>query len=136
MDAPKNLGVLVARMVVVSNAVKSEHAAALAITLLSQYPDRQEALHGVAHFEFAAGQRARAEALVLAAASIGPRDADLLYDLACARSLAGDVPHGLAYLEEAIAAGYRQWEWMDRDSDLAAVRADPGFAGLRQQAGR
>ncbi|HJQ97916.1 MAG TPA: sulfatase-like hydrolase/transferase [Candidatus Polarisedimenticolaceae bacterium] len=105
-------------------------------TLLTLYPDRQDALHWVAHYEYGAKHMDRAEALSLAALEVGPRDPDILYDLACLRSLAKDVPGGLAYLGQAIDGGFREWDLMDKDTDLAAVRADPKYAELRRAASR
>jgi hypothetical protein len=104
--------------------------------LSTLYPDRQDALHWLAHFESGAKRAESAEALSRAALEVGPRDPDLLYDLACSRSLAGDIPGGMAFLDEAVKAGFQEWDWMDKDTDLSAVRADPKYAELRRTAGR
>jgi adenylate cyclase len=54
----------------------------------------------------------------------------LLYNVACAYSLAGAVDSALAALEASAAAGMRDTDWMEQDSDLDAVRSDPRFAAL------
>jgi len=58
------------------------------------------------------------------------------YDLACVRSLRGDPKGALDELDKALAAGYRNWDWIDKDPDLAATRADRGFPALLGKHGR
>ncbi len=60
----------------------------------------------------------------------------MYYDLACARSLRGDPKGALEALDRALGAGYRNWDWIDKDPDLAATRADRGFPGLLGAHGR
>jgi hypothetical protein len=114
--------------------VKGSRAAA--DKLLARYPDRQAALHWAAHADLLEKKVARGEALLEAANAIGPPDPDVLYDLACTRSLSGDAKRGLSYLSASIDAGFREWEWMEKDTDLTTVRADPGFAELMRSHGR
>jgi hypothetical protein len=59
-----------------------------------------------------------------------PHEADLLYDLACARSLAGRLDEAGEFLQRAIAAGFRQWEQMEADPDLRALRESGRFAEI------
>ena len=42
----------------------------------------------------------------------------------------------LAYLAGSIDAGFRDFDWMEKDTDLTALRADPGFAELMRSHGR
>jgi len=133
---PDDLGLLAIHLFVAYQNTGRDPVKDTADKLLSLYPDRQDALHWVAHFEGAAKHADLAEALSLAALEVGPRDPDLVYDLACMRSLAGDVPGGLTYLAEAIEGGFHEWDWMDKDPDLAALRADPKYAELRRAASR
>jgi tetratricopeptide (TPR) repeat protein len=133
---PDDLGLLTIHLVVMHRATQREPVIETVEKLRELYPNHQEALHWLAHYEYAAKHPDRAEALTLAAAEVGPKDADLLYDLACARSVAKDASSALAYLRQAVEAGYRDWDWIDKDPDLAAVRSDPGYGTLRHAAGR
>jgi len=60
-----------------------------------------------------------------------PRDAILLYNLACARARAGDATGALRALRDAKRNGYgedpSQVVWAHRDDDLESVRRLAGF---------
>lgn len=51
--------------------------------------------------------------------------------LAKARAKGGDVPGALASLQKAADGGFGALASLEQDADLAAVRADAGFAALR-----
>jgi hypothetical protein len=133
---PGTLVVGTHRVYILSTGGASPRLKGISDELLKRYPMRPEVLHWAGHAAFAAKDTERAEALVLASAEIGPADADHYYDLACARSLAGDVTASIDYLGKAINAGYRNWEWMGKDTDLANARADARFAQLLRSHGR
>ena len=78
----------------------------------------------------------RAKALLEAAWELGPREPEILYDLACVRALQGDTAGALARLREAIELGYRDWEHLERDLDLVSVRKAPEYAALLRAHGR
>jgi tetratricopeptide (TPR) repeat protein len=59
-----------------------------------------------------------------------PFDANALYNLACADSLAGAKGPALDHLERAVRAGFRDADHIRTDPDLAAIRAEPRFAAL------
>lgn len=120
----------------VTSSQANDRVRGVADEILRRFPLRSEALHWAAHAAFLDKQYERAEALVLASAEIGPADADHYYDLACSRSLAGDVTASIDYLGKAISAGYRNWDWMGKDTDLANARADARFAQLLRSHGR
>jgi len=130
------LVVMTHRLFLLSSGAPNDRLRAIATDSLARFPLRAEALHWAAHAAFLDKQFERAEALVLASAEIGPADADHFYDLACARSLAGDITASLDYLGKSIQAGYRNWDWMGQDSDLANARADARFAALLRSHGR
>ena len=52
------------------------------------------------------------------------------YDAACCAALADRPALAFEYLHEAIGAGYRNVEWLGRDSDLDALRGDAGWTGV------
>jgi tetratricopeptide (TPR) repeat protein len=131
-----NLAPMTIRLFQLSTAPGHEETNDLIRSAVSQFPLREEVLHWAGHVAFAEGDVKRAEALVLAAAEIGPADADHWYDLACARSLQGDRDEALRYLSRSIEAGYRNWGWIEQDPDLAAVRGDRRYAELLSTHGR
>jgi hypothetical protein len=51
--------------------------------------------------------------------------ASCFYDMACAYALQGDVKQGFAYLEKAMAAGFRDLAHLRTDGDLQALHSDP-----------
>lgn len=59
-----------------------------------------------------------------------PRDALVRYNLACSFSNVNRVDEALAELATAIRLGYREFDHMLRDPDLANVRRDPRFRKL------
>jgi hypothetical protein len=114
----------------------SKEGAALRDKLLARFPERSEALHWAAHVELVDKKLDAAAALLDAAMAVGPVEPEMHYDLACVRSLRGDPKGALEELERALNAGYRNWDWIDKDPDLAAARADRGFPALLGAHGR
>lgn len=64
------------------------------------------------------------------AASAGYRPGPATYNIACGYALQDDRDQALAWLDRAIAAGYRNFGHMRSDSDLDPVRTDPRFEAL------
>ncbi len=133
--APDALASNVARVFLLSSG-PSKEGAALRDKLLARFPERSEALHWAAHVELLEKNLDAAAALFEAAMAVGPVEPEMHYDLACVRSLRGDPKGALEELERAIGAGYRNWDWIDKDPDLLAVRADRGFPALLGAHGR
>jgi thiol-disulfide isomerase/thioredoxin len=52
------------------------------------------------------------------------------YNMACARSLAGQTDKALDAFAKAVDAGWFDWQHAEKDEDLAAVRNDPRFAEI------
>ncbi len=61
-----------------------------------------------------------------------PGHPEHLYNLACARSLQGDGEGAVTHLLAAIDAGFRDPSFLEEDPDLAAARAAPAFARVRE----
>ena len=57
-------------------------------------------------------------------------DANDFYNTACTYALAGAVDEGFAMLEKAVARGYRDSPWAEKDTDLAPLRKDPRWPAL------
>jgi hypothetical protein len=132
---PDELASLLARIFLAITSESAEETA-LRDKLLARYPERSEALHWAAHVELASKKLDAAGALLEAAIAVGPVEPEMHYDLACVRSLQGDAKRGLEELDRALNAGYRSWDWIDKDPDLAAVRGDRGFSALLGAHGR
>jgi hypothetical protein len=58
------------------------------------------------------------------------------YDLACALARAGDDAGALRTLAEAIALGYDDASWLERDEDLQSLRGRAELSALRAEARR
>ena len=56
-----------------------------------------------------------------------PEDAMLLYNIACIKSLAGACSDALDCLERAVENGLALRGWVEHDSNLDPIRADPRF---------
>ena len=100
---------------------------------LRLHPYEAKAWHWLGHVAFDEKDPARAEAMWRLADFLTPNSADLLYDLACTRSLQGDAPRSLAYLRRAWAAGFRSVNAIQADPDLRTLRADPHYALFMQE---
>lgn len=127
---------LVARLFVTTLAPDSKDGPALRADLLARYGNRQEALHWSAHSVLVEKKYEAAEALLDAAVAAGPVEPEIYYDRACVLSLRGKTPEAIVELKRAVDAGFREWNWMDRDPDLAAIRSDPGYAEILRTHGR
>lgn len=60
-----------------------------------------------------------------------PDDPFAHYNLGCSYSLSGHFEHAVKALHKALDLGYRDFRWMSRDPDLAALRKHPLYRGLR-----
>jgi tetratricopeptide (TPR) repeat protein len=60
-----------------------------------------------------------------------PEDPVVQYNLACSYSLTGNFNQAMAALEKAIDLGYREFEFLGRDPDLADLREHPLYKTIR-----
>jgi hypothetical protein len=134
-DAPESFAALVTRLYVLSSAW-SDELVEVRDKLLALYPERAETLHWAAHVSAVGFDPAAAGALLDAAIAVGPVEPEIYYDRACAHALRGETGPALATLETAIKAGFRNWDWIDKDPDLAKLREKPEFAELMKAHGR
>lgn len=126
----------VAMRLLIGQAVRAGGAAHnLAVRALEAFPNHERTLHWAGHVLEVSHGREAATALIEAAITIGPEDADLHYDLACLHSLGQDLDRSLEHLRNALDSGYTNREWIDRDADLANLRADPRFTALMREFG-
>ena len=132
---PSSLAALQLRLYILSRS-PSEELTEIRDRLLALYPDRSDALHWAAHVYLLNPDYVRAAALLDAAIAVGPVEPEIYYDRACVHVLAGETKPAFAMLDKAFKVGYRNWDWLDRDPDLAAIRTSPEFLELLRTHGR
>ena len=62
-----------------------------------------------------------------------PANATAHYNLACSLALSARRQDALAALRRAVALGYTDLDWMERDPDLESLKGNPGFRQLLTQ---
>src|ERR1051325_4121589 len=97
---------------------------------LSQHPDDARG-HMFFATDLAQVQR-RDEAKVEAAKALelNPSDPLMLYNAACFYAQMDEKRLAIESFRNAIAAGYANFEWAKRDTDLDSIRTEPGFVEL------
>lgn len=95
-------------------------------------PDDPEAWHWYAHALWLSSWE-DAERIISAIQPHLANQADALYDLACTRSLAGDLQVSADYLGRAYLAGYRDRTHIAADSDLRNLRESEYFSEVMQR---
>ena len=93
-------------------------------------PDDVRALYlaGIALIQL--GERERALELTSRARGIDSEDSGVLYNVACVYALSNQPEEAFACLDKAITNGFGHREWLENDSDLVSLRADPRFDAL------
>lgn len=82
-----------------------------------------------------AGSDKPAEALPLyrKAWELGVRTEAMTYNAACAAALAGEKAESLTWLERSADAGFADPAHLQKDTDLASVRTEPGYARIAEK---
>jgi tetratricopeptide (TPR) repeat protein len=62
-----------------------------------------------------------------------PGNATAHYNLACSLALSKRKAAALTELKQAVQLGYRDFDWMEQDPDLEALKKHPGFQDLLKQ---
>ena len=70
------------------------------------------------------------------AIALRPNDSNILYNAACTYGIFKRKQEALDMLRKAIAAGYHNFDWIARDSDLICLRDDPEFQSLLEEGQR
>ena len=102
--------------------------------LMGRSPRNGRALYDVGRDLLAAGEYDRAARAFVAAAEAGRREGTALYNAACARALEGRKAEALDLLGRAVESGYDGPGHMRGDDDLDAIRSEPRFARILEDA--
>ena len=98
--------------------------------VLKHRPDFVEALIAIGELYTRKGLYGRGLQVDKRLSRLRPDDPVVLYNLACSYCLTGDMTRALRALKKAIACGYNDFEYLNRDSDLDALRKDRRFKRL------
>ncbi|MCX6995714.1 MAG: hypothetical protein NTV49_01180 [Kiritimatiellaeota bacterium] len=69
----------------------------------------------------------------LALTSEHPHDPHVWYNLGCSFALVGRKDEAFDALQRAVGLGYRDFDWMRKDSNLELLRSDARFRSLLRQ---
>jgi hypothetical protein len=111
---------------------RQKRAQALLGEALSRDPRNPDVLHWYAHAIWGEDLE-QAERILETILPALPNDGDVLYDLACARSLAGDPERSQSFLRSSIEAGFRNWDLIENDPDLRNLRESGLFSEVLQE---
>jgi Flp pilus assembly protein TadD len=97
---------------------------------LLQNPDDSRARMGYAINLAEAGRFDEAKSEGQSAVESSPGDPLMMYNASCLYAQLGDIRLSIKTLQDAIAAGHEEFEWIKRDSDLDPIREDPEYIEL------
>jgi tetratricopeptide (TPR) repeat protein len=66
-------------------------------------------------------------------ARLEPRNALVLYNLACSYSLTDQMDQAAKALSKAISYGYRDFKWLAKDPDLRKLRKHPLYRNIKDK---
>ena len=77
----------------------------------------------------------REEGLVWAANALeaDKEDAGVKYNVACLYALENESDRAIEALQQAVDAGFANFEWFEKDPDLESLRGDPRFRKLMKR---
>ena len=97
---------------------------------LIQHPDDARAHLFYANSLVRAGKIQEAKSEAAKAVEINPHDPLVQYNVACFYGVIEDKKMAIQTLKSACAAGYQDYEWIRRDSDLNSIRQEPEYLEL------
>lgn len=65
-------------------------------------------------------------------AELEPENPLVFYNLACSYSLTDQCERAADAIERALGLGYRDFNWLTKDSDLKKLRAHPRYKAIRE----
>jgi len=104
--------------------------------ILKRLPDSIDVLMALGNDYTRSGRHEQGLAVDRRLCELRTRDPIVHYNLACSCALLGQSEEALKALEQAIAFGYHDFDYMQRDPDLESLRGDPRYAALVARASR
>lgn len=98
--------------------------------ILLQYPDDARAHMFYAVDLAQVGRKEEAKAEAARSLELSPGDTVSLYNAACFYAQMGERELALKTLQDAVLAGWVDFEWIKRDTDLDSLRNEPEFVDL------
>ena len=93
-------------------------------------PDDPRALYMGAMSLSALGETDKARDWNRRALAMDPDDPSVLYNIACAFAVEGQKQEAISTLKKAIDNGFGHWSWIEHDTDLDSLRAEPDFLAM------
>jgi serine/threonine protein kinase/tetratricopeptide (TPR) repeat protein len=97
---------------------------------LRLHPDDVRAVYLGANALCDLGERTRAFEWASRALSMDPDEGSVLYNVACAYAVLGEIDKSLDCLEKSFDRGFGLKEWIENDPDFASLRSNPRFQAL------
>jgi tetratricopeptide (TPR) repeat protein len=114
-------------------AGRPQHAIKALERIVERFPHDAKLRRALAEALAAHDENAKAIAQYRALLDLDPSDSRSHYNLACLYARTGQAREGLASLERALQHGYRDWDQIERDPDLAPVRALGEWGAVEKQ---
>ncbi|MFC1709599.1 hypothetical protein ACFL2J_06065 [Candidatus Omnitrophota bacterium] len=95
--------------------------------IIQKRPNFIEALKALAETYTKSGECKKGLELDKRLVKLLPDDYIVHYNLACSYSLLGDIDNALKSMRQAIALGYDDFDYINKDPDLANLRSDKRF---------
>lgn len=133
---PEALGAMLDRGQLLALTGDQQQAMPLLRQAVELYPRSTEAWHWLGHVVWDENSWEDALPVLEAILPFDPGNADVLYDLACAYSLGGELERSAEFLERAVRAGFVRWDHIESDGDLRNLRESPLFSEVLRNYGR
>jgi len=104
--------------------------------VLARTPDYFDVLNALAYDYTARGLYEKGLDADRRLAQLRPKDAGVIYNLACSLSLTGHIDEAFTTLARAVFLGYRDFLHINEDPDLEPLRRDPRFRTFLELARR
>ena len=101
--------------------------------VLMRNPDHEDVLSALADVATRLGHYRRGLFIDSKLAPMNPSDPLNYYNLACDFTKLGRLDRAFEALETAIALGYRDFSFMDKDPDLESLRKDARYGKFRRK---
>lgn len=95
--------------------------------IIQERPNFVEVLKVLAETYTKSGEHKKGMELDKRLVELLPRDHIVYYNLACSYSLLGEIDNSLESIKKAVALGYDDFEYMNKDTDLVNLRVDKRF---------